>query len=66
MIMYLFIQKKLKIDNVDEYICGKVIGDDEIEVVKVVLSLVIGEIIQGFSVSKGHNIDHFLIVHLDL
>ena len=37
-----FIQKKLKIDNVDEYICGKVIGDDEIEVVKVVLSLVIG------------------------
>ena len=34
--MPFFIQKKLKNDNVDGYICGKVIGNDEIEVVKVV------------------------------
>ena len=41
-------KKKLKIDKLDEYIYEKKLGDDDIEVVKVVPSLVIGKISQEF------------------
>ena len=40
--------KKLKIDKLDEYIYEKELGDDDIGVVKVVPSLVIGKISQEF------------------
>ena len=44
LIMFFFIydKKKLKIDNENEIDSEKVIGDDEIVIVKVVPSLVIG------------------------
>ena len=50
----------MKIDHVNESICGKVIGDDEIEVVKVVLSLLIGEIhsMVRCSLGKGYHINN--------
>ena len=43
-------KKKFKNDNVDESICRKVIGDDEIELLKLYRRFLLGEIIQGFSV----------------
>ena len=43
-------RKKLKIDNENEIISEKIIGDVESKIVKIVPSHVIGEIMQGFGV----------------
>jgi len=44
-------KKKLKVDNENKSIIEKVIGEDEIKIVKIVPSLIIGEIMQEFGVA---------------
>ena len=53
-------KKKLKVDNENEFINEKVIGDDEIVIVKVVPSLVIGKNHARVrcSLGKGHHVDN--------
>ena len=72
LIMFLFFTTttKLKIDNENESISETVIGDDEIEVVKVVPSLIIGKNHARVRCSLGKGIQiinvQYLIIHLDL
>ena len=59
--MILFLQeKKLKVDNENELVNEKVIGDDEIVIVKVVPSLVFGKNHARVrcSLGKGHHVDN--------
>ena len=72
LIMFLFFTTttKLKIDNENESISETVIGDDEIEVVKVVPSLIIGKNHARVRCSLGKGIQtinvQYLIIQLDL
>ena len=56
-ILIFIILKKLKIDKLDESICENKLGDDDIEVVKFVPSLVIGKYHSRVRCSwgKGHD-----------
>ena len=53
-------KQKLKVDNENKSIIEKVIGEDEIKIVKIVPSLIIGKNHARVrcSLGKGHNIDN--------